>query len=245
MPFPVVRIERAELQFSPRPWPFADARRAEIDAHFAGLRRDKPDLWNGRVLLLHEFAIADAVLRGAYLETDFASFIAWRDWGWPDAAMRNCFGQAALRAADGAFLLGVMADHTMNAGRIYFPSGTPDPTDVVGAKVDLAGSVLRELAEETGLTAADVAIDEGWHAVLAGARLAMLKMVRAPVPAAELRARILAHLAAERQAELADIRIVRGPADLDPMMPEFIVDFLTHVWNSLSPEGRSEESAVP
>jgi 8-oxo-dGTP pyrophosphatase MutT (NUDIX family) len=230
MPFPVVRIERAELRFAPRPWPFAQARRAEIDAHFAGLRRDKPDLWNGRVLLLHEFAIQHAVLRGAYLETDFASFIAWRDWGWPDAAMRNCFGQAALRGADGAFLLGVMGGHTMNAGRIYFPSGTPDPSDVVGTTVDLAGSVLRELAEETGLSAADVAAEAGWHAVLAGARLAMLKMVRAPVPAAQLRARILDHLAAEAQAELADIRIVRGPADLDPMMPAFIVDFLAHVW---------------
>jgi 8-oxo-dGTP pyrophosphatase MutT (NUDIX family) len=238
MPFPVVRIDRAELRFAPRPWLFAQARRAEIDAHFAGLRRGKPDLWNGRVLLLHEHSIADAVLHGAYLETDFASFIAWRDWGWPDASMRNCFGQAALQAADGAYLLGVMAGHTMNAGRIYFPSGTPDPTDVVGAAVDLAGSVLRELAEETGLTAADVEIDAGWHAVLAGARLAMLKPVRSPLPAEALRARILVHLAAEPQAELADIRIARRPADLDPMMPEFIGDFLRHMWDSLSPEGR-------
>jgi 8-oxo-dGTP pyrophosphatase MutT (NUDIX family) len=231
MAFPVVRIDRAELRFAPRPWPFAQARRADIDAHFATLRRDKPDLWNGRVLLLHTFAIADAVLRGAYLETDFASFIAWRDWGWPDAAMRNCFGQAALQAADGAYLLGVMAGHTMNAGRIYFPSGTPDPTDIVGGAVDLAGSVQRELTEETGLTTADVAPAAGWHAVLAGSRLAMLKVVRSPLPADALRARILARLAAEPQAELADIRIVRGPADLDPMMPEFIVDFLRHVWN--------------
>jgi 8-oxo-dGTP pyrophosphatase MutT (NUDIX family) len=238
MPFPVVRIDRAELRFAPRPWLFAQARRAEIDAHFAGLRRGKPDLWNGRVLLLHEHAITDAVLRGAYLETDFASFIAWRDWGWPDGSMRNCFGQAALQAADGAYLLGVMAGHTMNAGRIYFPSGTPDPTDVVGSAVDLAGSVLRELTEETGLTAADVDVEAGWHAVLAGARLAMLKTVRSPLPAVALRARIIDHLAAEPQAELADIRIARGPADLDPMMPEFIGDFLRHVWGSLSLEGR-------
>ena len=231
MAFPVVPIARAELRFVPRAWPFAQLRRAEIDAHFAGLKRDKPDVWNGRVLLLHEFAIADAVLRGAYFETDFASFIAWRDWGWPDAAIRNCFGQAALRAADGAFLLGVMAGHTMNAGRIYFPSGTPDPTDVVGSEVDLAGSVLRELEEETGLARAEVTAEAGWHAVLAGPRLAMLKTVRSALDAEPLRARILARLAAEPQAELADVRVVRGPADLDPMMPAFIADFLTHVWS--------------
>jgi 8-oxo-dGTP pyrophosphatase MutT (NUDIX family) len=232
MSFPVVRIERAEMRFKPQPWPFAEKRRAEIEAHFAGLVRDRPGLWNGRVLLLHEFAIHDSVLRGAYFETDFASFIAWRDWGWPDQAIRNCFGQAALQAADGAYLLGVMAGHTLNAGRIYFPSGTPDPTDVNGSAVDLTGSVLRELEEETGLTAADVEVVAGWHAVLAGPRLAMLKTLRSPLPAESLRAHILARLAAEPRAVLADIRIARGPADFDPMMPEFITDFLTHMWSS-------------
>jgi 8-oxo-dGTP pyrophosphatase MutT (NUDIX family) len=230
MPFPVVRLARAELRFAPRPWPFAQERRAEIDAHFAGLMRERPRAFNGRVLMLREFAIDDSLLRGAYFATDFASFIAWRDWGWPDASVRNCFGQAALRAADGAFVLGVMSSHTLNAGRIYFPSGTPDPNDVIGEKVDLDGSVLRELAEETGLTAADVSLDPGWHAVLAGPRLAMLKPVRSPLTAEELRARILAHMASEAHPELADVRIVRGRADLDDMMPEFIHDYLLEMW---------------
>ena len=63
-------------------------------------------MWNGRVLLMRRGDIADGVLSGAYLETDFASFIAWRDWGFPDTTMRNCFAMAALRSADGAFLLG-------------------------------------------------------------------------------------------------------------------------------------------
>jgi len=230
MPFPLVRLARAELRFAPRSWAFAQDRRAEIDAHFAELSRANPHAFNGRVLMLHTVEIKDALLRGTYFETDFASFIAWRDWGWPDGAVRNCFGQAALRAADGAFVLGVMGPHTMNAGRIYFPSGTPDLKDVVGDEVDLDGSVLRELAEETGLTAADVTLDAGWHAVLAGPRLAMLKPMRSPLPAAELRAHVLAYTAAEPHPELADVRIVRGPADLDDMMPEFIKDYLLEMW---------------
>ena len=230
MPVPVVRLARAELRFAPRPWTFAQKRRVEIDAYFAGLMRERPRAFNGRVLMLREFAIDDGLLRGAFFETDFASFIAWRDWGWPDPSVRNCFGQAALRAADGTFVLGVMSSHTLNAGRIYFPSGTPDLDDVVGENVDLDGSVLRELTEETGLTAADVSLDPGWHAVLAGPRLAMLKPVHSPLPAAELRARILAHMAAETHPELADVRIVRGPADLDEMMPEFIHDYLLEMW---------------
>jgi len=63
-----------------------------------------------------------------------------------------------------------------------------------------------------------------------GPRIAMMRLLAAPVPAEALRARILAHLARQREPELADIRIVRGPADLDPMMPEFVHAFLGYIW---------------
>lgn len=222
---PIIPVERLALRFDRAPWAFAVERRAEIDAHFETLRRAKP-LWNGRVLLLHSGEIADGALTGAYLETDFASFIAWRDWGFPDKTMRNCFPMAALRAADGAFLLGVMAEHTAGAGHVYFPAGTPDPNDVVGDTVDLAGGVMRELTEETGLTAADVAPERGWTATPLGPRIALMKLMQSPQNAEPLRARILEFLAAQREPELSDIRIARGVADLDPMMPPYVAAFL-------------------
>lgn len=227
----VVQVDRLELAFAPRRWPFADQCRIEIDAYFADLRRQKPALWNGQVLLLHEHALTGKMFRGSFLATDYASFLAWRDWEFPDRSMRNCFAMAALRAADGNFLLGVMGSHTANAGRIYFPGGTPDPDDVVDGKVDLLGSIRRELKEETGLDAAEFAADPGWHVVLGGARIALIKILQATDDAATLRDRVLAQLARERQPELADIRIVRGPDDLDPLMPAFVPTFLAHIWH--------------
>src|SRR4051812_25776635 len=115
----VVALSRLELTFTPKVWAFACDRRAEIDAHFARRQAANPHLWNGRVLLLHEQALVGDVFRGAYLETDYASFLAWRDWDFPDRTMTNCFALGALRSADSAFLLGVMASHTANAGKIY------------------------------------------------------------------------------------------------------------------------------
>ena len=234
-------IERLELGFAPKPWPFAAERRDEIDRYFAQARLSKPDLWNGRVLVLHEFAIAGGVFRGSYLETDFASFLAWRDWGFPDRSMRNCFAMGAVHAADGAFVLGIMGGHTANAGKMYFIGGTPDPHDIVGERVDLERSVLRELAEETGLAPDQVRPDPGWYAVFDDGRIAMIKVLRAAEPAPALRAKILGFIAREPRPELAGVHIVRGPADLHPMMPPFVPKFLHHVWQAAAQAGRCEE----
>jgi len=222
----ILRLDRLELAFAPRPWPFAEERRREIDAFFAALKREVPWLWNGRVLLLHEQAIDGRVFRGAYLETDYASFAAWRAWGRPAAGVCDCFGAAAVVAADGAVLLGVMGAHTANAGRIYFPCGTPDPVDIVDGKVDLDASLTRELKEETGLDRRDVAALPGWTTVMDGALVAQIRILRSPLTADALRARMLAHLAREPRPELADIRIVRGPDDFEPAMPSFVTAFL-------------------
>jgi 8-oxo-dGTP pyrophosphatase MutT (NUDIX family) len=226
----IIPVERLELAFAPRPWPLAQERRAEIDAHFAALKRANPALWNGRVLMLHRHAIAGAVFRGAYLETDYASLLAWRHWDPPDSDVKNCFAMGALRGSDGAFLLGVMGAHTANAGRIYFPAGLPDLDDIDGERVDLARNVMREVAEETGLTGEDFEAEPGWTTVLAGPRIAQVKLLQARATAAELRERIRAHLAREQEPEFADIRIVRASADFDPMMPVFVTAFLTDLW---------------
>lgn len=225
-------IDRLELSFAPKLWPFAEARRAAIDAYFAELKRQKPAIWNGRVLLLHRQVVSDGVFRGAYLETDYASFAAWRHWGMPKAGVHDCFGAAAVIAADGAVLLGVMGAHTANAGWIYFPAGTPDPSDIVGGTVDLDRSVARELKEETGLDMSEFAPEPGWTTVVDGGLIVQIKSLRSPLVAADLRARMLVHLAAEAEPELADIRIVRGRADFDPAMPRFVTVFLEALFDS-------------
>lgn len=226
----VYRVERLELAFTPKSWAFAEERRGEIDAFFAALKREKPAVWNGRVLLLYRQVLSGGTLSGDYLETDYASFTAWHRWGRPSAGVHDCFGMAAIVGGDGAFLLGVMAAHTFNAGAVYFPCGTPDPTDIAGGKVDLDFSLRRELKEETGFDASEFAAEPDWTVVADGALIAVIKVFRSGETATALRQRALEKLAHEAQPEFSDIRIVRGPADLEPAMPRFVAAFLQHRW---------------
>ena len=193
---PVIhRVSALDLVVEAWTWPFAETRRAEIDAHFADKQREKPTMWNGRVLLGRNPVFAGDRFSASYFETDFASFLAWRDWGFPDASVFNGFGMGALRCADGAFVLGEMGQHTSNAGRIYFPSGTPDLDDIRDGTVDISGSVMRELEEETGLSPGDYEIEAHWHCVDTGASIAMIRMLQVDMPGEALRDRIEANLA--------------------------------------------------
>jgi 8-oxo-dGTP pyrophosphatase MutT (NUDIX family) len=226
MTVPVIhRVTTLDLSFQPWPWPFADRRRADIDAHFAVKQREKP-IWNGRILLGRNPDFTGERFSASYFEADFASFLAWRDWGFPDASVFNGFGMGALRCRDGAFVLGEMGQHTSNAGRIYFPSGTPDLDDISGGAVDIPGSVAREVEEETGLRAADYRAAGHWDCVVSGAVIAMIRILNVDLTGEALRARIEANLARQRQPELSAIHLVRGRRDLTAAMPRFVAAFV-------------------
>ena len=227
MTSPVIhRVTSFDLPVESWSWPFADIRRAEIDAHFAQAQREKPQIWNGRVLLGRHPVFAGGHLTASYFETDFASFLAWRDWGFPDKGVFNGFGMGALRSADGAFVLGEMGQHTSTAGRIYFPSGTPDLDDISHGAVDISGSVARELEEETGLAPDQYRSEPDWHCVFTGPAMAMIRILHVDMTGDALRARIEANLALQQLPELAAIHLVRGTRDLTAAMPGFVTAFI-------------------
>ena len=220
------RVTTLDLKVEPWTWPFAKPRRDEIDAHFAEQQRDKPALWNGRILLGRDATFAGGHLAACYFETDFASLLAWRDWGFPDRTAFNGFGMGALRSADGAFVLGEMGHHTANAGRIYFPAGTPDPDDVSDGVLDIAASIGREVEEETGLAPADYEARAHWDCVVSGATIAMIRVLDVNSSGDELKHRIEANLARQPEPELSAIRLVRNRAELTSAMPPFVTAFL-------------------
>lgn len=228
----IVALDRVEAQVEPYDWVFAREKAPEIAAHWAKISAEKPAMFNGRVMLQHRAAIEGGVFRAGYFETDYAAFMSWRDRGHPGPVIRNGFAMAALRAADGAFLLGKMGDHTANPGKVYFAAGTPDREDVrADGSLDLAGSVTRELCEETGLTPDEIAVEESWTAVIQEGRIAFMRPVSVPLPAEEARALMLSRMAGQEEPELSDIVMIRSLAECDSYdMPPFMRPYLAHIY---------------
>jgi 8-oxo-dGTP pyrophosphatase MutT (NUDIX family) len=228
----IVPLAGLEARIEPYDWAFKRESRREIAAHWAAISAGKPAMFDGRIMLQHRAAIESGIFRAGYFETDYSAFMSWRDFGHPGPIVRNGFAMAALRAADGAFLCGVMGGHTANPGKVYFAAGTPDPSDArPDGRLDLAGSVTRELEEETGLTIDEIVVEESWTAVILPGRIAFMRPVRVPMPAEEARALMLARMATQDEPELADIAIVRGPEDAARFdMPPFMRPYLDHIW---------------
>jgi hypothetical protein len=221
------RVRALDLTFTDWQWPFAVEHRSRIDTHFTQEQRKIPELFNGIVLLGRNHRFVGDGLHADYFETDFASFLAWRDWGFPDEGVFNGFGAGALRANDGGFVLGEMAANTSNAGKIYFAAGTPDRSDLRGRVVDLADSVRRETLEEIGLTESDYRAADAWDVIVARGVVAMVRVLDADLSGAELKAKIEANITAQAHREFSAVHLVRSTADFNDRMPLYVRAFLT------------------
>jgi 8-oxo-dGTP pyrophosphatase MutT (NUDIX family) len=229
----IIPLRAIDARYEPLEWDFSRNHRAEIDRRWATRVAANPHLFNGTVLMQHRWDIRDGVYHAAYGPVDYASFLMWREMGSPGAARRNGFAMAAMQTTDGAFVLGVMGVHTANAGRIYFPGGTPDMSDVTtDGRVDLAASMTRELYEETGLRPDEVEIGADWVVVLDGMRAAFLKPARLIYDRAATQRLITERLALMHEPELSGIALVRSARDIDEKLtPAFAADYMRRVFS--------------
>src|SRR5262249_46872654 len=148
----IIPVQRLDFHVSRVPWAFAADRRTQIEDYFTHLRRGKPELWNGRVLVLRDFEMTNATLQGTMFETDYASFIAWRDWGFPDRDVRACFAMGALLSLDVSFFLCSIYVDPARAACVCSPACPPAPRDACGGRLYFDRKVRGEIPEQTRLS---------------------------------------------------------------------------------------------
>ncbi len=215
----ILPISDVDIRLVPGSWPVPEGMRAAAAAHWAELSAANPHLWDGRILGVTAqdgdppLSIIDGVLRAEAREDAYSVFLHWRDSGFPEIGIRNVFGSALIASNDGAFIFGVMGGTTANAGRVYPPGGSLEPSDVdAEGKVSVLASIDRELEEETGLTASEAKLGP-LLVTFEGARISIGRVFRFDEPAAALAARIRANLDRQAHRELDDVVIVRSAAD--------------------------------
>ncbi len=187
-------------------WTYAERHAADVMAFWATQKATNPKIFNGVVFILAEHWIDGAVFCGRYLKTDFASYLHWRELGDLNAGVCDGFASIYIHSAAGRILLARSTPHTVNAGMYTPPGGFVDGRDVgAGGRVGIAPYVLREMAEETGLDADDVALVDGGFVVRRGRFVAIAVCARAHLSEQEICARVIAHNKATANAEFGDV----------------------------------------
>ncbi len=212
----VLRLRTCRLAVTADAWPYAVTEAGAIDTHWQHRSRENPALFNGVIHMLRTATIEAGHFDGAFVRTNFKSYLYWREQGFPAAGIRDAFGSALLRSREGHVLLGRQGGGNLNTGQAYLPGGFIDQRDVgADGTIDIDGSILRELHEETALQPAELKVRPGYIVTFSGPLLSIGVELQSCLDAATLRTRILSHIAHEKNAELTDILIVRSPADLE------------------------------
>jgi 8-oxo-dGTP pyrophosphatase MutT (NUDIX family) len=222
-------VDGFDCRVAEQAWPWADKNAAAIAAHWQTAIAEKPDMFDGKVLIATEVAVEGSRLASELITVRYSALNFWVRSGFPYAGAFNLFGAGLVVTKDGAVLLGEMAAHTANAGISYFPCGTPDPGDVTDSRLDIEGSILRELEEETGLGAAQLKPDRRWIA-WDGALFCCACRYDTDLTAEEAGRIASAHLAAQAQPELARVHLVRRMDDLLELnVPAYVSALLEQV----------------
>ena len=236
-------LDEVRAVFVEHSWPWAREHAGAIARLWADARRTRPQMFDGEVLLATAPRRYGPVLDLRFFPVRFSAFFAFKEAGFPDESVVNVFAMAALRCRDGRFLLGEMGAHTANPGQIYFPSGTPDRSDVTpGGAVDLAGSVLRELAEETGLEPAGDAVAGDWHVLHQPGQIALMRPISFPADSSDVLARVRGTLAAQTEPEFTAVSAwLPAAAAADPRLPGFMRAYLD--WRAQGQDAEGDQPA--
>lgn len=220
----VLRVRNCCLCLERCSWDFATNREAEISAHWGRRKAENPDFFNGGILVMQSPRIESGTFFAELIQTDFKSYLFWRESGFPEAGVFDGFGAALIRSADGAVLLGRQGAGNINSGLAYLPGGFIDPRDVrEDGSVSIDESIARELVEETGLNAEELRRRPGYYVTVFGAKISIAVEYCSALPADALRRTMLNRIATQDDPELEDIVAV---SERDLMSSSAMADYV-------------------
>lgn len=217
----IARVTDCGCSLAQYEWRYAQQYRAQIDQHWQEASAANPKYFDGIVLLTSvcHFEMLDTQrsrIELTLFETRFRNFLFWRHHGFTGDGAIDGFGTAIIRSSDGAFLLVRQRPGNVNEGPFNFPCGFIDRSDLDGAgRVHIASNISREIAEEVGLTAAELERRPGYLVTRVGVHLAIGVEYYSSLTSDELSTRIRNFIYAEKNLEIAEVIFVSQRQHID------------------------------
>ena len=216
----VKELAKCRLAVVERAWTFADEHAVAIEQNWAAACADNAKLFNGDVFIVDAWAIDQGALTAQVLPTKFAPYLYWRSAGSPAAdGYDEAFALCVVVSSDGGVLLAESVSGTLNQGLYGAPGGLLDRRDVSGDydELDVSGAAIRELHEETGLLASEMARQPGYLLARVAPYLGVASVFRSALSGPDLVARVATFLDRQSEPELAAPQVIYSVAELDRM----------------------------
>jgi len=199
-----------------RAWSYANDNKEEISQHWHKRIKGNPSFFNGRVLVMENYLLEGGVLEAQFMETEFASFLYWKDHGFQEAGAKDAFGSALIRARDGEVLLARQRVGNLNAGLAYMPGGFIDRRDVGGdGVINIDQSVARELEEEASLPFSAFTRTSGYVVTVRPTQISIGIELVSSLDAVALRRVLMDNIARQDVSELDDFLVFDAPPSPD------------------------------
>ncbi len=214
----VKELTDCRLDVTDSAWAFAEEHAVAIERNWAAACAENAKLFNGDLFIVDTWAIDQGVLMARVLPTKFAPYLYWRGAGRPAAdGYDEAFALCVVVSSDGGVLLAESVSGTLNEGLFGPPGGLLDRRDVGGddAGLDVSGAAARELHEETGLVAGEMARQPGYLLARVAPYLGVASVFRSALSGPDLVARVATFLDRQSEPELVAPRVVYSVAELD------------------------------
>lgn len=209
----IFRVSGFRLEVLPGMHPWHSEHETAIARHWEHEISANPHLFDGRMVFQRQLSFTAGHIEGRAHVVPYSAFLHWRASGRNGGGF-HLFGMPMIFSAAGALIAIRMAATTANPGRVYAPAGSLDEQDVSGGLCDLAANMRRETLEETGLDLDAMEADDGYFAVHLLNSVAVFRIFRAAMDAADMVRRVEAHAVTDPHPEIAGAVVIR---DADPV----------------------------
>jgi len=209
----IFEIEEIDVRLDPGPHPFLVGADEAVGAQWLEEKAAKPALFDGEVVLLSELQFSQGRLSGLCHTVRYSQFLYWRSRRPVDSA-EHAYAHPILVAADNALVAIRMAAHTFNAGQVYFASGSFEPVDFPGGRVDVDLNMRREALEEIGIDLNDCVAEPRLFGLSRKEGTVVFRRYFSSLTADRLVEAIHHHSENGGDDEIEGALILRSPADL-------------------------------